>query len=112
MASMMWFTAIVALIGTWFVGVASVTAIFSPAPARLALLVLPASVVAALLVAFFILRAHWRHDALATAGASPRSSDTEDGSDDLDDVLAQSFPASDPPSSSTGIARVLPAPAR
>ena len=111
MVSMMWFTAIMAVIGTWFVGVSSLAALWSREPAVLALLVLPASIVAALLVVLFILRAHGRHDALGAAAASPRSANVEDGSDDLDDVLAQSFPASDPPSSTTGIARVLPVPA-
>lgn len=108
MVSMMWFSVIMAVIATWFVGVSSLTALWSREPAGLALLVLPASIVAALLVVFFILRAHWRYDVVRGTGASPRPPRSEEASDDLDDVLAQSFPASDPPSSTTGIARVLP----
>lgn len=63
--------------------------------------------IAALLVGFFT----WRGMLLRapTAPGTYQSPRADDSSDDLDDVLAQSFPASDPPSSTSGIARVRPA---
>ena len=106
-----WFKVILAVIGIWFVGVSSLAALWRHAPAVLALLLLPASIVAALLVVAFIWRAAWRHDASGTAGAAPRSAASGHGSYDRDDVRAQPFPASNPPSSMAGSARVLPVPA-
>ena len=108
MVSGIWFRAIVAVIGVWFVGVSSLAARWRHDPAVLALLLLPASIVAALLVIAFIWRAAWRHDASGTAAAAPRSAASERGEDDLDDLLAQSLPANHPRSSATGIAAVLP----
>jgi len=112
MASMVWFKAIIAVIGVWFVGVSWLAASWRSDTAALAFLLVPASIVAALLVVYFIWRAAWRHDAADAAAAASPFAAADDGHDDLDDVLAQSFPASDPPSSTTGIARVLPVPAR
>ena len=107
MVSGIWFRAIVAVIGAWFVGVSSLAALWRHDPAVLALLLLPASIVAALLVVAFIWQAAW-HDVSGTAAAAPGSAASERGADDLDDVLSQSLPAIDPPSLPTGIAGVLP----
>ncbi|MGV3516023.1 MAG: hypothetical protein ACO1TH_02955 [Luteitalea sp.] len=101
--SMAWVKATVAA-SIGMVGVSSVVALWQTADsAVLALMLLLVSVVAASLVRFFA----WRAMSLVdpTAGTF-LPAPAGDSSDDLDDVLAQSFPASDPPSSSSGIARV------
>lgn len=108
---MLYFKAIIAVIGTWFVGMSSLAALWTRDTALLALLILPTIIIAALLVTFFIVRATWRHDALSVVRRGAQPAIADDRSDDLDDALAQSFPASDPPASTTGIARVRPVPA-
>ena len=67
---------------------------------------LSSSLAAGLLVNFLAWRATARHDASATALAAFRAPTAVEPSEDLDDVLAQSFPASDPPSSNPGTALV------
>jgi len=67
---------------------------------------LSSSLAAGLLVNFLAWRATARHEASATALAAVRAPTAAEPSEDLDDVLAQSFPASDPPSSNPGTALV------
>jgi hypothetical protein len=67
---------------------------------------LSSSLAAGLLVNFLAWRATARHDASVTALASVRAPNAVEPAEDLDDVLAQSFPASDPPSSNPGTALV------
>ena len=96
-----------------FAGVSALAAFWRNDIVGLAVVLAGSSVVAALLVVYFIWRATWQQEAAAAAAAAAAAlASADDDADDLDDVLAQSFPASDPPSSTSGIARVLPVPAR
>ena len=69
-------------------------------------MLLSSSLAAGLLVNFLAWRATARHEASATAAAAFRAPTAGEPAEDLDDVLAQSFPASDPPSSNPGMALV------
>lgn len=100
---------IIGTVALWLIGLLSMAVLFTALRSlSLMFLLLPWSVGAALLVAALIGRGGWSPaaDVGETAG-------TEDGDaaahEDLDAALEQSFPASDPPSFSTGIARVHPA---
>ena len=67
---------------------------------------LSSSLAAGLMVDFLAWRATARHEASATALAAFPAPTAAEASEDLDDVLAQSFPASDPPSWNPGTALV------
>ena len=104
--------AITGIIATWLVGLVAMSTLFtSLQSSSLMVLLLPWSAVAAIVVATLISRRDWSHDALVsqTAGVAPTAVVSNE---DLDEALEQSFPASDPPPVTTGIARVQPAPVR
>ena len=102
--SMAWVKGMVAA-SIGMVGVSSVLALWRSADsAVIALVLLLGSVVAAALVRFFAWRTMSRAE--PAAPGTLVSAPAGDSSQELDDVLAQSFPASDPPSFTSGIARV------
>lgn len=80
-----------AVIAVWFVGVASLAAFWRHDPAFLAILLLPASIVAALLVVASLWRAAWLEASRGTASV-PRSAAAGQGSNGLDDVVAPGLP--------------------
>jgi len=103
--------AITSIIATWLVGLVAMSALFTTLQSSpLMFLLLPWSVLAALVVATLISHRDWSDGAPVsqTAGGAPTALVS---SEDLDEALEQSFPASDPPPVTTGIARVQPAPA-
>ncbi|HTV02773.1 MAG TPA: hypothetical protein VMF13_19645 [Luteitalea sp.] len=98
-----WGSLITGSIAIWFGGLLSLALLLAVQNTMgVALLLLAWSAQSALLVAMLIANGRWSSPALAGAEAGWR--DVED--EDLDDVLEQSFPASDPPSWTSGIARV------
>ena len=94
------------IIAVWLVGLLSMAAL-STALESLPLmsLLLPWSVFAALLIAALVWRGGWSRAANVgqTAGVTPTP---VTDSERLDEELDQSFPASDPPAFTSGIARV------
>ena len=98
-----WGSLVTGSIAIWFGGLLSLALLLAVENTReVAVLLLAWSAQSALMVTMLIVHGRWSSPPAADAHAISR----DDTGEDLDDVLDQSFPASDPPSWTSGIARV------